>query len=264
MNIKELALRPELCNIDTFNNALVIFIAYKDQVDLDECIITFMYSISKFVEYQMFMKEKSKVLFNLMERHIDSDGEYQQESCRQKIFSTIHNMTENEEVCKQLNVTWFIQMTNKMFQQTEEGLYSSDHIHELALKSLINMCRYYTDNLEDVNLKQLFQELANQYPKFKSLSKQYSLRLVTILTRQWNQNKIEEYLVEIVEILSEFIANCTSEVEIKLVLINLEKIACFKNLMKALAEVDCQQLITNIASFLKRSLEEDTYVQASE
>ena len=48
MNMREVALLPEFLNVDTLNNALVIYFAFKDQVDLDECIITFLYTISKY------------------------------------------------------------------------------------------------------------------------------------------------------------------------------------------------------------------------
>ena len=48
MNMREVALLPEFLNVDTLNNALVIYFAFKEQVDLDECIITFLYTISKY------------------------------------------------------------------------------------------------------------------------------------------------------------------------------------------------------------------------
>ena len=58
---------PELLNVDTLNNALLIYFAFKDQIDLDECIITFLYSMSKIEEYHGFMKDKFKVIFLLMD-----------------------------------------------------------------------------------------------------------------------------------------------------------------------------------------------------
>ena len=113
MNIKELALDPSILNVETVNNALIIYFAYNHQVELDECIITFLYSISKYHEYQVFMKDKSKVLFFLMEKHLDGSKD-NKEGCRKKIFSTVHNMTESDDICKQLNVQKFITLTNKM------------------------------------------------------------------------------------------------------------------------------------------------------
>jgi len=50
-------------------------------------------------------------------------------------------MTENEEVCSKLDAKQFINLTNKMLHQTSQNKYSADHIHELALKSIINMCK---------------------------------------------------------------------------------------------------------------------------
>jgi len=44
-----------------------------------------------------------------MDKHVDqSKGEGYKESCRKKIFSAVHNLTENPEVCKQLNAIKFI------------------------------------------------------------------------------------------------------------------------------------------------------------
>jgi len=48
MNIKELATHPSLYCAETVNNSMVIYFAYNHQVELDECIITFLYTISKY------------------------------------------------------------------------------------------------------------------------------------------------------------------------------------------------------------------------
>ena len=66
LNIEKLALDPVLHNMETVNNALIIYFAYNSQVDLDECIITFLYTISQYRQYQEFMKDKGKVLFFLL------------------------------------------------------------------------------------------------------------------------------------------------------------------------------------------------------
>ena len=104
MNIQEIAEDPEFKDDQTvLYNAFVIYFAYNQQIELDECLITFLYSISKFKIYQKFLKDKNRVLFNLMQRHIAPEaGLVALESCRQKIFSTFHNLTENDEVCKDL------------------------------------------------------------------------------------------------------------------------------------------------------------------
>jgi len=113
------------------------------------------------------------------------------------------------------------------------------------MKTLINLCRHSGEAMLDVNLRELLEHIAQQYPTFKNLAKQYALRLVTILTSEWKPAPLEQYLVQIIAILSEFIQNCSQAVEVKLVLINLEKIASHKPLMKKLAESksDCQKLI---------------------
>ena len=185
MNIKELAMHKSLLCSETVNNAMVIYFAYNHQVELDECIITFLYTISKYPDYQGFMKDKSKVLYLLMERQFDKQHEATQDTSRQKIFSLFHNMTENEEICQQLNAKQFVNLTNKMLQQSNINKYSADHIHELALKSIINMCKTTTESLEEANLKEFLGSICKMYHKFKNLSKQYALRLITILTKQW-------------------------------------------------------------------------------
>lgn len=38
-------------------------------------------------------------------------------------------MTENDEICQQLNAKQFINLTNKILQQTHINKYSADHIH---------------------------------------------------------------------------------------------------------------------------------------
>ena len=54
MNIQEIAEDPEFKddqNNSVLYNAFVIYYAYKEQIELDECLITFLYSISKFKIY---------------------------------------------------------------------------------------------------------------------------------------------------------------------------------------------------------------------
>ena len=51
MNIKTLALSEDMLKPETVNNAMVIYFAYTHQVELDECIITFLFTISKYPEY---------------------------------------------------------------------------------------------------------------------------------------------------------------------------------------------------------------------
>lgn len=118
MNIKEIAENEELCNMYTLLNAFAIYFAFNDKIALDECIITYLFSISKISKYQVFLKDKSKVLFKLMDRHLDADSETQLPSCRQKLFSTFHNLTQTKEICQALDSKQFIAVTNHMLRQT--------------------------------------------------------------------------------------------------------------------------------------------------
>lgn len=50
----------------------------------------------------------------------------------------------------------------------------------------------------------------------------------------------------------------------KLVLLNLERISCFKKLMKGLAETQCETLIKNISNFLNKSINKEEYTNSIE
>ena len=169
-----------------------------------------------------------------MQKHIEPDPEKNEvalESCRQKLFSMFHNLTENDEVCKELPISDFVKYTNKMFQTySESENFDSGNINELAIKSLINICHHNKDAFEDENveLKDLLENIARLYHRFENLAKQYSLRLVTILTRQWREDQLDRNLTQIVAIISEFIKHCSSSIEMKLIQFNLDKIASFK------------------------------------
>jgi len=82
MNVPEIAEREELCNMETLFNAFAIYFAFNEKIALDECLITYLFSISKLPKYQVFLKDKSKVLFKLMERHNNADSKTQLPSCR--------------------------------------------------------------------------------------------------------------------------------------------------------------------------------------
>jgi hypothetical protein len=49
------------------------------------------------------------------------------------------------------------------------------------------MCTNSSETFEEANLKDFFSNICKMYPKFKNLSKQYALRLITILTKKWQQ-----------------------------------------------------------------------------
>lgn len=87
---------------------------------------------------------------------------------------------------------------------------SNNNIHELALKTLINLIKYSSETMleNEASLKDLLEYSAQLYERFTPLAKQYALRLVTILTSEWQHQKMEPYLVQIIKILSEFINHC--------------------------------------------------------
>ena len=46
-----------------------------------------------------------------------------------------------------------------MLQQTQVSKHQADYIHELALKSIINMCKNTTENFEEANLKEFLSNI---------------------------------------------------------------------------------------------------------
>lgn len=56
------------------------------------------------------------------------------------------------------------------------------------------MCKNGNEGLEEADIKDLFSGISALYSKFKSLAKQYSLRLITLMMKQWNALRIEEFL----------------------------------------------------------------------
>ena len=51
MNVPEIAQSDELCNMETLFNAFAIYFAFNDKITLDECLITYLFSISKLPKY---------------------------------------------------------------------------------------------------------------------------------------------------------------------------------------------------------------------
>jgi len=66
--LRPLAVHPSLLGQETINNSIVLFFAYNHQVELDECMITLLYSVSKYREYHPFLYDKSKVIYLLAEK----------------------------------------------------------------------------------------------------------------------------------------------------------------------------------------------------
>ena len=85
MNIKAIALDSQLRNLEVVHKAIIIYLAYQDQVDLDEPITTFLYSISKYTEYFEFIQDKVVFIFTLLKKQIiqfHDFGENSSEACR--------------------------------------------------------------------------------------------------------------------------------------------------------------------------------------
>jgi hypothetical protein len=57
--------------------AYIIYVLFNDTAGLDECLITYYYSISKFKKYHEFLIEKKNALFTLLKNHINVSGERQ-------------------------------------------------------------------------------------------------------------------------------------------------------------------------------------------
>ena len=51
MNVNTIALDKQLLNPEIVHKAIIIYLAYRDQVDLEDPIVTFIYSISKYPDY---------------------------------------------------------------------------------------------------------------------------------------------------------------------------------------------------------------------
>lgn len=133
MNIEQFALDKSLNNADTVGNAIVIFFIFTNQVELDECIVSFLYTISHYKEYLIFIQDiKINVIFHLLEKHLRNyDGN---SSIIKKLFSIIYNLTAENEKCSVnfSDAEVIIKRTISML-----GISSSEedsNIHEIALK----------------------------------------------------------------------------------------------------------------------------------
>jgi len=55
MDIKELALHECLLSTEIVNNVMVIYFAYNNIIELDECVVTYLYLISLHKEYHSIL-----------------------------------------------------------------------------------------------------------------------------------------------------------------------------------------------------------------
>ena len=85
----------------------------------------------------------------------------------------------------------------------------NSNIHEISLKSLINICKHNIESFEEMDLMELFTKIKEVFNNLSSSAQQYSFRFITILINQWNDKKIEEYLSEISRVIAKFISNWT-------------------------------------------------------
>ena len=51
------------------------------------------------------------------------------------------------------------------------NIFSAEHIHELSLKSIINLTKYKNKLIDEADLQSLFIVIFKIYPKFKNLPK---------------------------------------------------------------------------------------------
>jgi hypothetical protein len=137
MNIEQFALNSQLNNADTVGNAIVIFFIFTNQVELDEWIVSFLYTISHYKEYLPFIQDiKINVIFHLLEKHLKKyEGN---SSIIKKLFSIIYNLTAESEMCniKYADSEIIIKRTIAMLEinSAEED----SNIHEIALKCKLN------------------------------------------------------------------------------------------------------------------------------
>jgi hypothetical protein len=166
----------------------------------------------------------------------------------------------------------FIQRANEMFkislEHNDNSKYPGENIHELAIKSIMNISHNAQKSMiedDDVPLEDLLNNISALYKDFNKLAKQYALRLVTLITMKWPPKSMQKYIDQIANILSTFIENCNQEVEIRLVILNLQKISQTKHLMISLAKSKpIQMFITNIRDFLEKHYDKEDFMLSAQ
>lgn len=58
-----------------------------------------------------------------------------------------------------------------MLQQTSMNKISADYIHELSLKSIINMTKFKNEQIDEADLQSFFVVISKIYPRLKNLPK---------------------------------------------------------------------------------------------
>jgi len=120
------------------------------------------------------------------------------------------------------------------------------------------MCRYQHEKIEVISFEHLLDLIAVLYQSFRPLAKQFSLRLVTILTKQWGYEQLDMYKRQLIIIIAEFIDQQLDGPEVQLLLINLEKVSLMKKLMTEIALMtrEMRLLVFNISKFLHKAIQE--------
>ena len=156
----------------------------------------------------MFLQDiKMNVIFHLLEKHLKNyDGN---SSIIKKLFSIIYNLTNEDEVCKIKYEDSETIIKHTITMLSINSVNDDSNIHEISLKSLINICKHNIESFEEMDLMELFTKINEVFNNLSFLSQQYSFRFITILINQWNDKKIEEYLSEISKVIAKFISNWT-------------------------------------------------------
>lgn len=86
MAIDSLLNRPE-----TVHKAIIVYLAYKDQVELVEAIVTFLFSAVKHPEYIPYIQDKQTFIFTLLEEQVTlyAQNREKAETVLQKVLALI-------------------------------------------------------------------------------------------------------------------------------------------------------------------------------
>ena len=128
------------------------------------------------------------VIFHLLDKHLKSyDGN---SSIIKKLFSIIYNLTAEDEVCK---IKYEDSETIIKHTITMLGINSSNddshNIHEISLKSLINICKHNIESFEEMDLMELFTKINEVFDNLSFLSQQYSFRFIPLIYQYSNEHK---------------------------------------------------------------------------
>ena len=161
----------------------MIYFSYETQVDLDECILTFLYLASQYPQEEVMgaLESELKVLYAISNKHFEVLND---PNSVKKLFSTFKNLSEHAQVCSEMDISQFITCTNRLlhthFDECKEA-----GIHEIAFKTLLNICRFSKGHLTEAaslpQLKSLLESIDEKYDDLAFASKAYAFRLTTYL-----------------------------------------------------------------------------------